>query len=89
MAKFSKINQPVKCRNCGETTQSSHDSVGIDLCTKCYELAGWENEHSDRNHKEKPNADCPICAKTICAVCDDAPPSTDGKGLMGNGLVHA
>lgn len=48
----------------GEWTR---DSAGVDLCEKCYDYAGWENEHSDYDHENHPNADCPICKEEAAA----------------------
>ncbi|MFE0642120.1 hypothetical protein ACFW2Y_11010 [Streptomyces sp. NPDC058877] len=39
----------------------SRDALGVRLCDDCYELAGWENTHSDEGHEEGPDPDCPLC----------------------------
>jgi hypothetical protein len=38
----------------------------VELCKKCYDRAGWENNHSDEGHGEKWGEpkfrlDCPLC----------------------------
>ena len=40
----------------------ARDALGVRLCDDCYELAGWENTHSDAGHEEKPDPDCPLCS---------------------------
>ncbi|WP_236244268.1 hypothetical protein [Streptomyces sp. CC210A] len=42
----------------------SRDALGVRLCDGCYELAGWENAHSDEGHEDKPDPDCPLCGVT-------------------------
>ena len=39
----------------------ARDALGVRLCDRCFELAGWENTHSDEGHEEKPVPDCPLC----------------------------
>ncbi|WP_432034643.1 hypothetical protein [Streptomyces antibioticus] len=39
----------------------ARDALGVRLCDVCFELAGWENTHSDEGHEEKPEPDCPLC----------------------------
>ncbi len=39
----------------------ARDALGVRLCDACFELAGWENTHSDEGHEEKPDPDCPLC----------------------------
>lgn len=42
-------------------TSFDRDSSGVDLCGQCYEYAGWENTHSDYDHENHPDKDCPVC----------------------------
>ncbi|MEU5093769.1 hypothetical protein [Streptomyces sp. NPDC020996] len=39
----------------------TRDALSVRLCDACFELAGWENSHSDEDHKEKPDPGCPLC----------------------------
>lgn len=54
-----------KCLECGAKSRDKHDNGhgGCNLCEDCYDLAGWENQHSDDGHEVNPDADCPICQK--------------------------
>jgi hypothetical protein len=51
--KFSRHNQPVACRSCGKKTTFSevNGNVGLDLCQKCFDAAGAENERLDGHAK--------------------------------------
>lgn len=61
---FSITNILVKCKVCKKFTHSSIDgSVDINLCRKCYDEAGLENEHSDGYHDKEANENCPECKK--------------------------
>ncbi|MDH2389348.1 hypothetical protein QCN29_11195 [Streptomyces sp. HNM0663] len=46
---------------------ASHDALGVQLCDGCFELAGWENTHSDEGHDQEPDPDCPLCGGTGAA----------------------
>lgn len=59
-ARFSRHNQPVKCRLCGKVTAHG-DHSGAELCKPCYDAAGLENEHNDYGHTS-PVKGCPACA---------------------------
>jgi hypothetical protein len=62
MARFSKVNQTVKCRGCNKlTTVKVCGVVGMDLCAVCQKTATLENEHFDGLHKNGPVASCPLC----------------------------
>jgi len=52
-----------KCRDCGKMTRDVGGSTGsVQLCPKCYERAGMENEHLDGGHEgEDRVAGCPLC----------------------------
>ncbi|MEU9576274.1 hypothetical protein [Streptomyces chilikensis] len=39
---------------------ATKDELGSRLCDGCYELAGWENDHSDGAHDD-PHPECPFC----------------------------
>ena len=49
------------CQSCGKRTRDVGDGANVRLCLACYDLAGWENAHSDENHSENPNPNCPVC----------------------------
>jgi hypothetical protein len=57
--KFSRFNQPVTCKGCGKRT-TDRTGGGTELCRRCYDEAGLENEHQDGGHTE-PHPDCPMC----------------------------
>ncbi len=49
--------------SCGEhPLDPDHtDAFALHLCQGCYDLAGWENTHSDYDHDSYPDPDCPLC----------------------------
>ena len=59
--RFAKGSGCYKCRICGKLTRKTGDGAEVLLCESCYDLAGWENAHSDENHKKYPNEHCPFC----------------------------
>jgi hypothetical protein len=72
--RFSRHRQPLACRGCGKLTTGAIDSRGPDLCRKCYERAGLENDHEDNGHNT-PMPNCPACeacADTLYSDDDDA-----------------
>jgi len=50
------------CACCGvaRLDPSDKDATGLELCPRCFEEAGLENEHSDYGHAE-PVKGCPSC----------------------------
>ncbi len=49
------------CGSCGKQSRyTGEQALGSELCPKCWEEAGLENEHSDDGHAEF-NPDCPTC----------------------------
>jgi hypothetical protein len=53
-----------QCRICEHqrrVDEWSIDSLGTELCERCYEEAGLENEHQDGYHEDAPHPDCPDC----------------------------
>lgn len=44
---------------------------GVGVCTTCYELAGWENTHSDSGHEDPEGSDSLDLANEMdaCWVC--------------------
>jgi hypothetical protein len=64
-ARFSRHNQPVKCRGCGKTTtEVVRGCIGLDLCAKCQKEAEAENMHSDESH-EGSVEECASCQEYI------------------------
>lgn len=59
--KFQKGSGCFKCSDCGKMTRDTGDNGSVNLCPDCYELAGWENTHSDNDHKHNPDPNCPFC----------------------------
>lgn len=47
--KAKKLRRP--CTECGIREQDT-SVIGPELCTPCYEYAGWENQHGDDSHEE-------------------------------------
>lgn len=64
--KFSRINQPIVCGECGKTTTQTAGG-GTGLCGPCYDRAGLENEHVDGCHDDAPVDGCPLCAPKAAA----------------------
>ena len=52
----------VVCRDC-KTKFKLTDSDSPLYCPDCWDYAGWENTHSDDNHADNPDSDCPVCKK--------------------------
>jgi len=59
MRRFSRGNQPVKCRACGKLTNDG--GSGLELCPPCEDWSLWENSHNDNDHKAKSEPDCLLC----------------------------
>jgi hypothetical protein len=66
------------CEGCGKKTRETGDGESsVNLCAKCYEEAGLENEHSDNNgqhlikwdpkgkHIYGKHPNCPSCRENI------------------------
>lgn len=62
--KFGRYNQPVRCQGCGKLTREDVGG-GTQLCKRCYDEAGLENEHQDGYHDKEPNKDCPMCKEAV------------------------
>lgn len=69
-----------KCTVCGKavTARNSaakvHRALGYeDMCVPCYDLAGWENTHSDNGHgPTNRKADCLVCQAETAQATKDA-----------------
>jgi hypothetical protein len=67
---MTTTRKATNCLDCGRKLTSSNRAegdAGIDMCTKCYDYAGWENTHSDWGHDDLDADDperegCPVCA---------------------------
>lgn len=59
MTRFTKTVQPEPCHGCGKNTTGIGSTY---LCRKCYDEAGLINAHSDGDHDDRPDPDCPNCA---------------------------
>ena len=60
--RFQKGTGCYTCAVCGKQTRDTGaGEAGCGLCAGCYEMAGWENAHSDRDHQTNPDPACPIC----------------------------
>jgi hypothetical protein len=59
--RLSGFNRMVACRGCGKRTHSNVQGAGLDLCRKCFEQTGLENEHFDGMHDAQPDPDCELC----------------------------
>lgn len=60
---------------CGKNVTSRNSAAKLraalgyeDMCAKCYDVAGLENEHSDGHHADEPNADCPQCKDRLASI---------------------
>lgn len=56
-----------ECRCCGKRTRETGEGEsGVQLCARCYMIAGIENAHADGYHRvdrDGPDPDCPICQR--------------------------
>lgn len=62
--RFEKGSGVYKCRGCGRKTRSTGrgDNENVQMCTTCYDEAGFENEHSDGGHQSGDYLEeCPTC----------------------------
>jgi len=63
--RFEKGSGVYVCACCGKKTRATdQDSAGVGLCHLCYEVAGFENMHSDDGH-EGILQDCEICKEQM------------------------
>lgn len=58
---FTTYTQPAPCPLCRKLTTGVD---GSELCRKCYDDAGRENEHFDGYHTEAKNPKCHMCCAT-------------------------
>lgn len=52
---FQRGHGVYDCIICERKTRGCADSVSLDMCEQCYELAGWDNHHNDEG--ELPTAE--------------------------------
>lgn len=55
-----KTNRPTICICC-QTRKIDRAASSTDLCERCYDEAGYVNEHYDGSHDDEPGANCPLC----------------------------
>ena len=51
------------CVACGKKTRKTGKNDSTELCNKCYDMAGMENEHNDGHHNANFNPKCPDCVR--------------------------
>ena len=62
---FSRGQSTYFCHVCHKQTRDTgRGEVGTGLCYLCFELAGWENLHSDEDH-DGEFADCKECVPQL------------------------
>lgn len=67
ISKFYRGSATYKCIICGKQTRDTGQGEGSTVydgegyCAKCYEEAGYENEHSDGCHEDEYEPKCPTC----------------------------
>jgi len=62
--KFGIDNRGTKaCTHCGVLSWASrqNETANRAMCQGCYDSAGYENEHEDGYHSDRPETLCPIC----------------------------
>jgi len=60
-ARFERGSGCYKCRVCGKRTRETGEGESsIELCRRCYDEAGLENDHSDNGHFTLDEG-CPTC----------------------------
>ncbi len=61
ISKFRPGSTTYKCGICGKMTRDTGmGEASVDLCVRCYDGAGLENEHSDYGHGDLMRG-CPRC----------------------------
>lgn len=62
---------PRTCIDCNVQLNRSNCTASLnadDMCDRCFEMAGYENDHQDGWHdadNEGPNAHCPMCDESL------------------------
>lgn len=59
----------MKCMDCGVNNLDPRDEAcSNEMCAECYELAMWENTHSDEGHDaDNVDPECPHCTAEVAA----------------------
>lgn len=62
MKALGQVAMTLRCHVCRDhhLDPSHKDALALELCARCYEEGGLENEHSDYGH-DTPVANCPAC----------------------------
>lgn len=61
-SRFTRGSGCYTCRACGKRTRETGEGESsIELCIRCYDDAGLENNHSDGGHDDNPHPDCYLC----------------------------
>ena len=63
-SKFQRGSSVYKCDYCGKMTRDTGRGEFDGVCARCYEEAGWENEHQnspDHDGAGPQPDECPIC----------------------------
>jgi hypothetical protein len=61
-SKFKRGSGAYTCKVCGKKTRATGDGEEfVELCRRCHDEAGLENEHQDGLHDDKPKQGCPMC----------------------------
>lgn len=82
---MTTTRKPSTCIDCGrKLTSSTRTPDHTDLCSFCFDLAGWENTHSDYGH-DMTNRDenCPFCTGEGMT-----PPAQKTGHINGKPLTH-
>lgn len=75
------------CIDCGrKLTSSTREMSNRDMCTACFDYAGWENTHSDYGHDDLDANDperegCPVCEGNAPVAPAEKAGHTNGKPL--------
>lgn len=73
------------CIDCGrKLTSSTRDHTNRDMCTACFEYAGWENEHNDDGHDDMGNGSVDDAVRAACPVCQGNAPTAPAPRVVNN-----
>ena len=64
VSRFERGSSTYRCESCGKLTRNTGDEgdFGRRSCRKCWDEAGFENEHQDGGHDPGSRPDCcPMC----------------------------
>lgn len=52
----------IQLNSSNHTSDTSHVNP---MCNRCYDMAGYENEHQDGYHDDEPHPFCPMCDESL------------------------